>query len=96
MEIPPSRVVWFDKNNREHTSRKVFTSSEEVAEWYKHMRSRIYGLSIVVPLNQKSLTVVQIDALREKIIQQLREQLGREPTESEIQTSLKSIDEHMG
>jgi len=34
--------------------------------------------------------------LRVKVIKQLHEELGREPTESEIQTSLKSIDEHMG
>lgn len=59
MEIPPSIIVWFDKDNKEHTSRKVFTSSEEVAEYYKHMKGRIYGLSVVVPLNQKSLAVVQ-------------------------------------
>jgi len=34
--------------------------------------------------------------IRGKVIKQLREELGREPTESEIQTSLKSIDENMG
>jgi len=36
------------------------------------------------------------ESLRDKVIKQLREELGREPTESEIQTSLKSIDENMG
>jgi len=56
MEIPPSIIVWFDKDNREHKSKKVFTSEEEVSEWYKHMRSRIYGLSIVVPLNDDKQT----------------------------------------
>jgi len=49
-----------------------------------------------VTWNGKELAVEKIDELREKIVQQLREQLGREPTESEIQTSLKSIDENMG
>jgi len=36
------------------------------------------------------------DSLRRKAIKALREELGREPTESEIQTSLLSIDENMG
>jgi len=34
--------------------------------------------------------------LRERVVEQLRDELGREPTESEIQTSLQSIDEGMG
>jgi len=37
-----------------------------------------------------------LSGIREKVIKQLYEELGREPTESEIQTSLKSIDESMG
>jgi hypothetical protein len=46
-------VIKFWKGDRWHTTRTVFTTEEQVAEWYRRNRWRIDGLSIVVPVDQK-------------------------------------------
>jgi len=56
MEIPLSVIKWIDKKGTEHTSKKTFTTTEEIAEYYKHMRGRVDGLMVVVPLNDDKQT----------------------------------------
>jgi hypothetical protein len=47
--MEPSIIVYW-KDGKFRKTRRVFTSEEEISEWYKHNRSRVDGLSIVVPL----------------------------------------------
>lgn len=45
-------VIKYWKNGKWITSRKIFYDNNEITEWYKNMRSRIDGLSIVVTLEE--------------------------------------------
>lgn len=75
---------------------------EETEEWHGNPTGTVIKQEWSCGVCKKVLFDNEPDAKtflsnpREKVIKQLREELGREPTESEIQTSLKSIDEHMG
>lgn len=74
----------------------------QIEEWYGNPTGNVTKEEYSCPVCKKVIFNNASDAkaflseIREKIIKQLREQLGREPTENEIQTSLKSIDENMG
>jgi len=56
-QIEPSHILYW-KNNSWKTAKRngrprTFTTDEEVAEWYKHNRSRVDGLSVVKPIVDK-------------------------------------------
>jgi hypothetical protein len=53
VKIEPSRIKYW-RGGKWQTTREVFTSTEEVEEWYKRNRWRIEGLSVVVPLKPPS------------------------------------------
>ena len=45
-------VIDYWKNDKWVRARRVFYTDDDVREWYKHMRSRIDGLTIVTPLSE--------------------------------------------
>jgi len=52
--MKPSHILYW-KNGKFNTAKRhgkprVFTTDEEVAEWYKKNRNRVDGISIVKPI----------------------------------------------
>jgi len=47
--IEPSKIMYW-KDGKWKTARRVFTTEEEVEEWYMRNRWRVDGLSVVVPI----------------------------------------------
>ena len=51
--IEPSRIRYW-KNGKFQIAKGIFTTDEQIAEWYKRNRWRIDGLSVVVPIKDKN------------------------------------------
>lgn len=55
--MEPSVIIYW-KNGRWVRARRIFYSEEEISRWYKCMRPRIDGLTIVKPLKAEGQTTL--------------------------------------
>ena len=54
-------IIFYWKNKAWKLSGKTFYTEEEINTWYKHNRSRVDGMSVVVPLKEKETTLARIN-----------------------------------
>jgi len=55
--MEPSVIAYW-KGGKWVRVKRIFYTEEEIREWYKHMRPRIDGLTIVKPLSAEGQTTL--------------------------------------